>query len=164
VEHCGVCGCELHRGGDYATPTIEGRSHASSHHHVPERFFGRSKNRSRVQRERLFEVSPWGLEGKAAVFCYDCHEELLHNPVVLPQDLGALAELVRLRGLEEPMKTKSRDKLAGRIRLFHEAFALGIEQMLERERQQRTGKTPARTDELWTSTRAQSLDGIEGVR
>lgn len=134
MEHCGICGCELHRRGNYAAPTPEGRSHASRHHYVPERFFGRSANRRGVQRERLFDVSPWGLEGESAVFCYDCHEELLHNPVVLPKDLSALAELVRLRELDEPLKIESRKKLAGRVQLLHEALTLGLGQLLERER------------------------------
>jgi hypothetical protein len=43
-ERCAICGCELHRTRDtYARPTPEGRSHASVHHFVPERFFGRSR-------------------------------------------------------------------------------------------------------------------------
>lgn len=133
-EYCAICGCVLHRSGNYARPTVEGRSHASSHHLVPERFFGRSTNRRGEQRERLFEVSPWGHEGEKAVFCYDCHEELLHNPVILPRDLDALAELVRLRGLDEPVKSPSRDKLAGRIELLHEVLAAGLERLVELER------------------------------
>lgn len=133
-EHCAICGCELHRNGNYARPTIEGRSHASSHHLVPERFFGRSSNRRGEQRERLFEVSPWGHEGEKAIFCYECHEELLHNPVILPADLAAFAELVRLRGLDEAVKNSGREKLAGRIALFHEVLAAGIERLLELER------------------------------
>ena len=35
----------LHRDGDYAKPNIKGRSHATKHHYVAERFFGRSSNR-----------------------------------------------------------------------------------------------------------------------
>ena len=30
AEICGICGCELNRSGNYATPTPEGRSHAGS--------------------------------------------------------------------------------------------------------------------------------------
>jgi hypothetical protein len=42
TEKCAICGCELHRiAGTYARPTVEGRSHASKHHFVSERFFGR---------------------------------------------------------------------------------------------------------------------------
>ena len=134
MERCGICGCEVHRRGGYAAPTPEGRAHASRHHYVPERFFGRSANRSGELRERLFEISPWGHEGESAVFCYDCHEELLHNPVLLPSDIDALAEVVRLRGIDELQKAEGREKLAGRIQLLHEALALGLEQLRERER------------------------------
>lgn len=136
---CGICGCRLHRRGGYGSPTVDGRAHASSHHYVPERFFGRSKTRKGEARDRLFESSPWGLEGKAGVFCYDCHEELLHNPVLLPADVEAFAELVRLRGLEEPAKSESREKLAGRVQLFHEAIAAGIRHLLAQEHSDVTG-------------------------
>jgi len=131
MECCAICGCEVHRGGAYATPTVEGRSHASRHHFVPERFFGRSNNRRGSQRERLFETSPWGHEGETAVFCYDCHEELIHNPVFLPTDLEDFARLVELRGLGETQKTESRERLAGRIQLLHEVLRLGLDASLK---------------------------------
>jgi hypothetical protein len=86
-ETCAICGCRLHRNGDYAQPTVLGRSHATSHHYVAERFFGRSANRRRNQREAIFESCPWGQEGEVVVFCYECHEELIHNPVILPEDI-----------------------------------------------------------------------------
>jgi hypothetical protein len=41
-----------------------------------ERFFG-----------RIFDKCPWGVEGDTTILCYDCHEELLHNPVFLPVKL-----------------------------------------------------------------------------
>src|SRR2546425_2396179 len=81
TEHCAICGCHLHRtNGTYATPTIEGRSHATEHHLIPERFFGRSKNRPRTKTEGIFTSCPWGHEGESKVFCYECHEELLDTP------------------------------------------------------------------------------------
>ena len=125
-ERCCICGCKTHRGGGYATPTLQGRSHATRHHFVAERFYGRSANRKGDQRERLFEPCPWGVEGKSAVFCYDCHELLLHNPVFLPEDLEAFARLVRDRQLDEPVKTEDTAKLAGRIQLLHEVIRRGI--------------------------------------
>ncbi len=92
-EKCAICGCELRRTeGTYARPTVEGRSHASKHHFVPERFFGRSNNRRGTQRGKLFVKCPWEVEGQTAVFCYDCHEELLHNPVFLPIDIALFAD------------------------------------------------------------------------
>jgi hypothetical protein len=33
-EHCAICGCLLNRSGEYATPTKQGRSHATEHHFV----------------------------------------------------------------------------------------------------------------------------------
>lgn len=124
---CAICGCELHRSpGTYARPTVEGRSHASKHHFVAERFFGRSNNRRGTQRNRLFKECPWGVERKTEVFCYDCHEELLHNPIFLPIDIARLADLVKARHLNENIKTESKDKIAGRIKLLHEIIQRGI--------------------------------------
>jgi hypothetical protein len=93
---------------------------------VPERFFGRSANRRGTKAEGIFEVCPWGHEGETAVFCYECHEELIHNPVLLPQDIERFAEIVRLRGLAEDSKIEDRAKIAGRIKLFQEIIAKGI--------------------------------------
>ena len=136
TETCAICGCELHRtAGTYARHTDEGRSHATKHHFVAERFFGRSTNRRGTKTQGVFNVCPWEFEGQSAVFCYECHEELLHNPVVLPDDLAKLRELVSLRGLAEGQKTADRSRLAGRIKLFREVIARGIEEVLNEERQ-----------------------------
>ena len=121
-----MCGCALHRtAGSYALPSVQGRSHATKHHCVAERFFGRSKTR-RGQRERIFETCPWGVEGVTLVFCYECHEELLHNPVFLPKDIERLARLCRKRGYGEEVKTDGRDRLAGRIIVLHEVIDAGL--------------------------------------
>jgi len=75
-ERCAICDCVLHRtAGTYARPTIEGRSHATKHHFVAERFFGRSSNRRGTVTDGVFTSCPWGHEGETAVFCYECHEE-----------------------------------------------------------------------------------------
>jgi hypothetical protein len=130
TERCAICGCELHRTQDtYARPTVEGRSHASKHHFVAERFFGRSNNRRGTQRDKVFEECPWSIEGQAAVFCYDCHEELFHNPIFLPVDVAYLADLVKERGLDEDRKTKSKDKIAGRVKLLHEIIQQGLKEL-----------------------------------
>lgn len=128
-EYCALCGCELHRGGNYAEPSIKGRSHATKHHYVAERFFGRTKNRPGVQRGPIFDKCPWDFEGHSAIFCYECHEELLHNPVLLPQDIKKFAEIIKLRGLNETQKTEGREKLGGRIMLFHEIIAIGLKSL-----------------------------------
>lgn len=135
-ETCAICGCLLHRDGEYAKPTVKGRSHATEHHYVAERFFGRSKNRRGTQREAIFDECPWGMEGKTDVFCYECHEELLHNPVFLPEDIRRFAELVKLRKLSEETKTESRQKIGSRIKLLHEIIAKGLQEFLASENRQ----------------------------
>ena len=126
-ERCAICNCILHRKPDtYGRPTVEGRSHATEHHFVAERFFGRSKNRRGTKTEGVFASCPWSQEGESTVFCYECHEELLHNPVLLSLDITAFAALVRGRGLDEEHKPEDRQKLAGRIKLFHEVITKGI--------------------------------------
>jgi hypothetical protein len=125
-ETCTICGCELHRSGEYAKPTVKGRSHATKHHFVAERFFGRSSNRKGTKREPIFKNCPWNVEGQTTVFCYECHEELIHNPIFLPEDIKSFAELVLSKGLNESKKSSSRDKIAERIRLLHEVIQNGL--------------------------------------
>lgn len=128
-ETCAICGCPLHREGEYAKPNVRGRSHATRHHYVAERFFGRSANRSGTQRKPIFDRCPWGAEKKSVVFCYECHEELIHNPVLLPCDIQRFADLVKARGLSEDKKPESREKIAGRIKLFREAISAGLKHL-----------------------------------
>jgi hypothetical protein len=129
AERCSICDCKLHRAGEYARDTTKGRSHATMHHFVPERFFGRSKNRPGTLRSAIFSSCPWGHERKTLVYCYECHEELIHNPVLLPEDISLFRELVRSRGLTEDDKPEHRIKIAGRIKLFHEVIASGLRQL-----------------------------------
>ena len=132
TEHCAVCGCQLHRTNDtYARPTPAGRSHATKHHFVAERFFGRSAHRRGIKLPGMFDSCPWGYEGRSTVFCYECHEELLHNPVLLPEDISRLADLVRLRGLSEDSKPADRSKIARRVALLHEVIARGLTALLD---------------------------------
>jgi hypothetical protein len=126
-ERCAICGCELHRvQGAYANATIQGRSGASRHHFVPERFFGRSANRPGTTTQGIFTSCPWGHERESDLFCYECHELLLHNPVLLPEDVASFAELVRMGNLTEEVKPGDHEKIAGRIMLFHEVIKRGL--------------------------------------
>jgi hypothetical protein len=130
TEYCAICNCPVHRtAGTYAKANALGRSHASEHHFVAERFFGRSANRPGTIVDPIFSQCPWAQEGKTAVFCYECHEELLHNPVLLQQDIQLLAALVEARGLAESGKTEDRSRLAGRIKLFQEIISRGIQSL-----------------------------------
>ena|SRR5215475_9382766 len=133
TERCCICKCPVHRDGDYASPTPKGRSHRTEHHYIAERFFGRSTNRRGTQREAIFQKSPWSLSAETGVFCYECHEELIHNPVFLPEDIDRFAELVALKGLRDSTKTTDRSRLGGRIELLHKAISLGIAMLLKRE-------------------------------
>jgi hypothetical protein len=131
-EACAICGCELLRmKGVYASSTVDGRRHASKHHFVPERFFGRSANRRNTTRERIFKKCPWGREGEYTTLCYDCHELLIHNPVLSPEDMEDFAKLVRERGFSEKQKESSYRKLTGRVLLFNEVIHRGLAALSE---------------------------------
>lgn len=65
------------------------------------------------------------------MYCYECHEELLHNPVFTEIDMQRFARLVRLRELDEDVKPPSREKLAGRIRLLHDVIEIGLRSLDE---------------------------------
>ena len=60
------------------------------------------------------------------VFCYECHELLLHNPVLLPEGVRRFSALVRKRGLSEDEKRDDYVRIAGRIALFHDVIAHGL--------------------------------------
>jgi VIT1/CCC1 family predicted Fe2+/Mn2+ transporter len=65
----------------------------------------------------------------------------------LQEDLAALRELVRLRGLTEDLKSESREKLAGRVVLLHEVIAIGIKELLAREQRAKPPNTAAPADQ-----------------
>lgn len=131
-EHCAICGCRLHRSGQYGKWTKQGRSHATRHHFVAERFFGRSVNRRGTQTKSVFAKCPWSKEGQTEVFCYECHELLLHNPVLLPEDVKRFSALVRKRRLGESEKPNDCSRIARRIKLLHDVIERGLSS-LEKE-------------------------------
>ena len=51
---------------------------------------------------------------------------LLHNPVLLPEDVKRFSALVRKRGLSENDKPDDYARIAGRITLFHDVIARGL--------------------------------------
>jgi len=146
-EKCDICGCKLYRGGGtYAKPTTKGLSHATKHHYIPERFFGRSKNRNKKNTERIpifidkknengaKEPCPWSqFEEDTLNLCYECHEELIHNPVFLNDDINNLRKLVYRKGLNEDddFEKRDRSKIAGRIVLLHEVISRGIDSLIK---------------------------------
>jgi len=127
TERCAICHCSLTRAkGKYAGLTVEGRSHRSKHHFVAERFFGRSANRRGTKRPPIFHRCPWMLEGVSEYFCYECHELLLHNPVLTREDVSAFSQLVRSHRLSERTKPKHNRRIAGRIKLMHKVIRAGL--------------------------------------
>jgi hypothetical protein len=132
MEKCMICGCTIHHDGDYAKPTIRGRSHATRHHYVAERFFGRSTNRRNEQREAILSESYLAeYEQVSGVFCYECHEELLHNPVLLQEDIELFSRLVKAKGYSEEEKEQTRKSIAGRIELLHQVIQAGLKVLSE---------------------------------
>jgi predicted nucleotidyltransferase len=85
-------------------------------------------------RKPIFSKPPWIIEQNTGVFCYDCHEELLHNPVLLPEDIEKFAALVKTLRLDEETKPQSRELIAGRIKLFHLVIEAGLKHLLNCER------------------------------
>jgi hypothetical protein len=53
--------------------------------------------------------------------------------VIVPADIERFAELVRRRGLDEPVKESDKTKLRGRIQLFQEIVAAGLDALLAKE-------------------------------
>ncbi|MFZ4480326.1 MAG: hypothetical protein ACOYNZ_10605 [Rhodoferax sp.] len=100
-------------------------------HYVAERFFERSTNRRGTKTDGIFSSCPWGHEDESIVFCYECHKELIHNPILLPEEIVRFAELVRQRGFSEDAKAEGREPIAGRVALFHEVIATGITALLK---------------------------------
>jgi hypothetical protein len=78
-------------------------------------------------------VCPWGEEKHAGVFCYECHEVLLHNPVLLPEDVKQFSALVRKRGFSEDEKPDDYACIAGRIKLFHDVIVRGLSSLEKEE-------------------------------
>ncbi|MFL6210345.1 MAG: hypothetical protein ACJ74W_15925 [Pyrinomonadaceae bacterium] len=62
---------------------------------------------------------------------------MLHNPVLLPEDIELLASLVKQRGLGEKEKSADRSKLGGRIELLHEVLARGLKSLVREQKKRR---------------------------
>jgi len=134
-SHCQICGCKLSsKKGEYAKPTPSGRSHGTRHHYIAERFFGRTTNKRKYQANPVFTKEDYQeYAGQTETFCYECHEELLHNPVFLPKDIVKFAELTKKRHYDETdkEKTEERHKLGQRIKLLNEVISKGLDELLK---------------------------------
>ena len=125
-ERCRLCGCRVHRGGPYAAPTIEGRSCASEHHLCGRALPWALENLTWRPACQDFRNVSVGIRRKVAVYCYECGEKLLHNPVIIEADIERFAQLVRLRALNEDAKPAARQKMVGRIRPLYEVIDAGL--------------------------------------
>jgi len=138
-QHCAICGCELFgarrdkekgqlkRKVQYGEDSPEGRSYRTKHHYIAKRFLGREIF-SGGDEQRLIKN-----KRKYTFLCYNCHEELLHNPMLLPDDIEDFHELVDKedKRLTEPTKGDDKDKLARRIELLHKVIETGIKVLLD---------------------------------
>jgi hypothetical protein len=80
----------------------------------------------------VFETCPWGHERETGVFCCECHETLLHDPVMLPEDINDFSELVLRRGLSEgDSKSDWFEKIGKRIELFREVISQRLAVLLD---------------------------------
>ena len=134
-EKCAICGCTLNDDPKvYATDTEAGRGHRSKSHYIAERLLGRCRTQGDgifTGRERWLQ----GSGGKTEDLCFDCHEELLHNPVLLPDDIKRFRDLVFYYGYGERTKIDGdKKKLAKRIKLLHSVIEEGIKVLLAKSR------------------------------
>ncbi len=101
TDRCTLCDCEL-------TNTDYGRNltDRSRHHRLPLRLSEWTGSFPEEMREELI------------VLCYWCHEEMIHNPILLPGVEQQLCRLFAGKGLDE------------RLRLFAEAIEKGAAALL----------------------------------
>ena len=101
TDHCILCGIEFTTGA-YATEN--GRYNRSEHHLFPARF----KKYHISQRSLAKKLNLESQDFDSVHLCYECHEELLHNPVFTTKMIKELSHLMRGKGLEDKATTLSR--------------------------------------------------------
>ena len=98
---CVLCGIEFTTGA-YATES--GRYNKSEHHLFPTRF----KKYGISQRSLAKKLNVETRDFDSVHLCYECHEELLHNPVFTSKMIKGLSHLMRGKDLEGRVITLSR--------------------------------------------------------
>ena len=106
--------------GQYAKDSINGRSYPTKHHLIAKRFYNK-------KRKKIFETID---KPSVVELCYDCHEELLHNPVLSANDIEKFSMLIKQKECNETIKDDSKNKIRERIDLFAEIIAEGIKTLL----------------------------------
>ena len=94
TDHCMLCGIEF-TSGAYATEN--GRYNRSEHHLFPTRF----EKYHISQRSLAKKLNVESQDFDSVHLCYECHEELLHNPVFTTKMIKELSHLMRGKSLED---------------------------------------------------------------
>jgi len=115
MPKCQLCKAELQEGNRNNTyGTDGGMNHISRHHLFPKRFRNYFTD---DEIKQIFQIEPPMVLGE---FCYECHEEVLHNLVLNREIIDKLSKLF-----------EGKDKKT-RIIIFHQIFKLGIESILKK--------------------------------
>ena len=101
-SQCMLCGIEYATGVVYASE--HGRRSRGRHHLFPRRFEKRGMSQEGLARKLDVETRDLGF----VHLCYECHEELLHNPVLTIKMLDELSHLIKGKSLEDKVVTLSR--------------------------------------------------------
>lgn len=114
-KHCSLCGILLVEGNpnnNYGKQNA--MDYISRHHAIPVRFkeYFSEKNLS-----TNFGITDLNLRFD---FCYECHEEVLHNLVVNENIIQSLSKLFHKKSKQE------------KIRILHEVLKEGVSQLLNK--------------------------------
>jgi len=101
ADHCMLCGIEYPTGVVYASE--HGRRSRGRHHLFPRRFEKRGISQEKLAKKLDVETRDLGF----VHLCYECHEELLHNPVFTTKMIKELSHLMRGKSLEDKVITLS---------------------------------------------------------
>ncbi len=114
---CVLCRTELVQGGDGSgKDTDEGMRHFSTHHRLAKRWQDKKCLDLEAIKEKLRSSDD------ELVLCFFCHEEMLHNPILLPGVETTLAEVF------------TRKDRAERLMVFAEIIRIGAEAYKEQDR------------------------------
>ena len=94
-SRCMLCGIEYSTGAVYATE--HGRHSRGRHHLFPRRFEKYDMSQEGFAKKLDVETRDLGF----VHLCYECHEELLHNPVLTAKMLDELSHLMRGKNFED---------------------------------------------------------------
>jgi len=114
MSKCKLCNVELVEGNPnnvYGTQCKKGMHHISRHHYFPQKF---KKNGyfSENQISDFFSIKDSKIKNN---YCFECHEEVLHNLILNDSIESKLAIL--FKGKNKQTK----------IKIFHDIFKKGIE-------------------------------------